>query len=219
MFSGPVWDSEFTQKYLWRYAWTAGHRPRKNISVTPATTPTPRDGERFCLPLHSVGPYPRRMSRRPAPPPKRYADNVQDRLVSLNELLLAPGTYLRVDNAPGKMDYVQSRKRAAPSSPKTNSVRKPVQLNRKSSGRSKSAEMQDQDDPTDKKLYAVRREIHNRLGRLEKLEGLLATLRMSLAELELRERELTFDLWAKSPTQLAELNESTRRWRRRKSDV
>jgi hypothetical protein len=79
--------------------------------------------------------------------------------------------------------------------------------------------MQDQDDPTDKKLYAVRREIHNRLGRLEKLEGLLATLRMSLAELELRERELTYDLWSKSPTQLAELNESTRRWRRRKSDV
>jgi hypothetical protein len=42
---------------------------------------------------------------------------------------------------------------------------------------------------------------------------------MSLAELELRERELTYDLWSKSPTQLAELNESTRRWRRRKPDV
>jgi hypothetical protein len=163
------------------------------------------------------------MSRRPAPPPKRYADNVQDRLVSLNELLLAPGTYLRGDNAPGKMDYVQSRKRAAPIPPVVNrggNTGQEVTMGRakRKPAKSLAADGQSDNNPA-KELYAVRRDLHNRLGRLDRMEAQLATMRQAISELEVRERLLTYLVWEESPSRLAEINESTRRWRRRKSDT
>jgi hypothetical protein len=149
----------------------------------------------------------------------RHADNVAVMAKTRKRSSRAAVAPARRDNAPGKMDYVQSRKRAAPSPPVLNRGGNTGQGNSGSRGARNTAKPMDQDDPTDKKLIAVRREIHNRLGRLQKMEQALEQLRSSLAILEVQERSLTFDLWASSPSRLAEINDSTRRWRRRKGDL
>ncbi len=149
----------------------------------------------------------------------RHADNVAVMAKPRKRPQAGPATRTRADNAPGKMDYVQSRKRAAPISPVVDRGGNTGQVKDRSSGARNSGVSRDADDPTDKQLIAVRREIHNRLGRLQKLQATVTQLLTSLAELEVRERSLVFDLWAAAPSRLAEINDSTRRWRRRRTDT
>jgi hypothetical protein len=149
----------------------------------------------------------------------RHADNVAVMAKNRKPSKRGAGAPARRDNDPAEMDYVQSRKRAAPISPVVNRGGNTGQVKDRSSGARNSGVSRDADDPTDKQLVAVRREIHNRLGRLQKLQATVTQLLTSLAELEVRERSLVFDLWAAAPSRLAEINDSTRRWRRRKGDL
>lgn len=173
--------------------------------------------EQNCAPhVRVLGLYNAPMTRKRLKGSGANADNVQVSAKSQKRSKDRPGTALRRDNRPDSMDYVQSRDRKAPASPNVDGVVNSGQRPRSRKGAHNVAESHESPDLTVKNLYAVRREIHNRLGRIEAMEGRLATAKMVLAELEVRERELVFDLWAQSPLKLVQTNESTRRWRRRK---
>lgn len=174
------------------------------------------DQTRAKLWLASATVYDAPMTRKKKGETERHADNVADPATSRKPSPGVATTGNRPDNAPDSMDYVQSGDYPAAASPTVE--RRSVSRQSKFSQRAprKLSESLVSGDRIVKNLYGVRREIHNRLGRIEAMEDRLATAKMALAELEVRERELVFELWQQSPASLEHVNESTRRWRRRK---
>jgi hypothetical protein len=81
------------------------------------------------------------------------------------------------------------------------------------------AKLQAMDDPTArdvaKRLTALRREIHNRLGRMERIREVLRLHEEALDKLECEARRAEFALWSDSPRLLEQLNRDHKRWRRR----
>lgn len=148
--------------------------------------------------------------------PGHNADNVAVAAMTRKSTKKCATLPSQADKRPGKMDYDKLRGQTAPSSPESNTPGNKVQANISLHGARNRSESLMVPDPTVKELTAVRRQIHNRLNRVDRLRDLLATLEAGIDALELRERQLVFQLWSDSPSRLEQLNRDHRRWRSRK---
>lgn len=145
-----------------------------------------------------------------------HADNVH--VIAMARKSRKRGATLpsQADRAPGKMDYVKLTDRTTGRSPIVEQRSIPDQLSGLDRPPVNRSESHMSVDPTAKELTSVRRQIHNRLGRLDRLRDLLATVEAGIAALEVRERQLVFQLWSDSPSRLTQLNRDHRKWRNRK---
>lgn len=148
--------------------------------------------------------------------PGHNADNVAAAAMTRKSTKKGAALPSQADKRPGKMDYVKLSGAGAGSSPTVHNVRNAGQEDSKPAAARKLSESHMRPDPTAKELCAVRRQIHNRLSRLDRLRDLMATIEAGIEALELRERQLVFTLWSDSPSRLAQLNRDHRRWRSRK---
>lgn len=129
------------------------------------------------------------------------------------------GSRVDRDNRPDLMDYVKLGAQTAGSSPTVEQSSTRDQGKRSQCGGRNAVELHVDSDRTikshSKRLVALRWEIHRRLAVIEDLAGRLERHRMALAELEVEERLLVYEMWQESPRKLAAVNDNTKRWRKR----
>lgn len=144
--------------------------------------------------------------------PGRNADNVAAKRKKGIRARRSPNEVLQRDNAAGTMDYVKSRGHRAGTCNKVHTNRNSERGPRLADAGSAATA-----DPMSSKageLHGIRWRIHCLAGRLATARETVASIERALARLKEQELDAVRSLFWDSPATLADVNDSTRRWRR-----